>query len=191
MNIKKLIDNNVSSELINVEEQIPEEINNMGEDAIKYYDAIKDDPFIIYFIFFDFGFICFSSEDTVRYIYIKPSERNKGWCSKIVQCFKISSPSPEIIQIMDKNGILHDLNDNGFKFIKYTENTITIYDTEVGYQITPTPRGLIVEYNKWNGKIFETAEATFPNWPLQKIRKKMKKAIKKLNTTNQMNLEWI
>ena len=190
---KILIDNIISPELKEKgknEQIILAEVNKMGEDAIKYYNAIRDDPFIIKIIFFDYGFICFSSEDTVRYIYIKPAERNKGWSSKIVKCFKISSASPEIIKIMDKNGLLYDLKDKGFKCINYS-NKIIIYDVEVGYQITPTTIGLIVEYNKWNGEIFETVETTFHDCSLPQIRKKMKKAIKKLKTTNQLNWELI
>ena len=186
MNNIKSRDNFISPEL----EEMLEEIKNMGEEAVKYYNAIKDDPFIIKFMFWDYGFVALSSEDTARYIYIKPSERNKGRCSKIVRNLRISGASPEIIHIMDKNELLYNLKTNGFKYIQYSENKGACYDVELGYQINVMHSGLILaSYNRWTGEYFEVADELFPMCSLLHIRKRMKKNIKKVQTTDSHRIE--
>lgn len=165
--------------------QILKEIENMGEEAIKYYNQIKNDPNITKFILWDFGFAFLSAEDTIRYIYIKPSERNKGRCSELVKLFKINGASPEIIHIMDKNNLLFDLKTKGFKGIAYSESEIICYDVEVGYQIKPLPMGLMgIEYNRWTGEYFEVIEEIIPACPFKKIRKRMMKHLEELKAVN-------
>ena len=168
--------------------KIKSNIEKMGEEAIKYYDNIKNDPFIIGYMEWDFGFAFLSGDDTIKYIYIKPSERNKGLCSQIVQYFKIDGASPEVMHIMDKNNLLYDLG-NGFKCIKYSDDEIICYDLKLGYQIKISQLGLIVEYNKWNGEYFEIVETIFPFCPLDDIRKKMKEQIEKLKTIDHLKIE--
>lgn len=164
-------------------ELIPEEIKNMGEEALRYYNAAKDDPLIKAFMLWDFGFAFLSAPDTIRYIYIKPSERNKGLCSKLVKAFKISGASPEIIHIMDKNELLYDLETKGFKCIMYPEKEIILYDVELGYEIKLMPSRLVeVSYNRWNGEYFEVVEEILPLCSFEDIRKRMKKNLKKLQT---------
>lgn len=171
-------------------EQILEEIKNMGEEAVRYYNTAKDDPLIKAFMLWDFGFAFLSSPDTIRYIYIKPSERNKGLCSKLVKAFKISGASPEIIHIMDKNELLYDLETKGFKCIMYSEKEIICYDVELGYEIKLIPFGLVgVAYNRWNGEYFEVVEEILPRCSFQHIRKRMKKNLKKLKTADKPIIE--
>ena len=170
-------------------EQILEEIKNMGEEAVKYYEAAKNDPLITEFILWDVGFAFLSAPDTIRYIYIKPSERNKGLCSKLVKSFKISGASPEIIHIMDKNELLNNLKTKGFKYIQYSENKIACYDVELGYQIKVGHKSILASYNRWTGEYFEVADELFPMCSLLHIRKRMKKNIKKVKTTDSHRIE--
>ncbi|MEE0943285.1 MAG: hypothetical protein UIB63_09260 [Methanobrevibacter sp.] len=169
--------------------QILEEIKNMGEEAVRYYNAAKNDPLIKAFMLWDFGFAFFSAPDTIRYIYIKPSERNNGLCSKLVKSFKISGASPEIIHIMDKNDLLYDLKTKGFKYIPYSENEVACYDVELGYQINVGRRSILASYNRWTGEYFEVADELFPMCSLLHIRKRMKKNIKKVKTTDSHRIE--
>lgn len=181
---------NEGNENIKLPEHVMEEIKNMGEEAVKYYDAAKNDPFITEFILWDVGFAFLSAPDTIRYLFIKPSERNKGLCSKSVNIFKISDPTPEIIHIMDKNSLLVDLDIPGFKGIAYSEQEILIYDVELGYQIKPLPQGFIsLAYNKWTGEYFEVVDEIISTCSLKDIRKRMKKNLKKLQTTENHRIE--
>lgn len=165
------------------------EIRKMGAEAVRFYNEIKDDPLIKFYEILEYGFIAVSHENRIRYIYIKPSERNKGICSDLVKKYKMDSPTPEIIHLMDKNGILTDIK-NGFKAIKYSENELYIFDVELGYQIRASSIGNFVEYNKWNGKHFEVINQLYQNCSLQEIREKMKANIKRLKDEGILRMEF-
>lgn len=167
-----------------------QEIEKMGEEAIKYYNNMKDDPLIATYMQWDFGFAFFTSKGALRYVYIKPSERNKGLCTNLIKNFKTDSPSPEVIHIMDKAGLLNDLKStNDFKYVLYAEDDLIIYDIELGYQCRIFPQFMVAEYNRWNGEHFEVVEAMFPPYQLQLMRKEMKKKIGKLDGLDDCRIE--
>lgn len=170
--------------------KIQEEIKNMGEEALKFYNLVKNDPFITEFKMWDVGFAFLSSADTIRYIYIKPSERNKGLCSELVKLYKISDPTPEIIHIMDKNDLLYDLETPGFKIIAHSEEEILCYDVKLGYQIKVlSPEFISLAYNRWTGEYFEVVDEIIPMCSLKDMRKRMERNLKKLKTTDNHRIE--
>lgn len=171
-------------------EMILEEIKTMGEEAVKFYNCVKNDPFINGFMIWDVGFAFLSAEDTLRYIYIKPSKRNQGLCSELVKLYKVSDPTPEVIHIMDKNNLLHDFEIPGFKIIAHSEEEILCYDVKLGYQIKVlSPEFISLAYNRWTGEYFEVVDEIIPMCSLKDMRKRMERNLKKLKTTDNHRIE--
>lgn len=70
------------------------------------------------------------------------------------------------------------------------EKEIICYDVELGYEIKLMPLRLVgVSYNRWNGEYFEVVEEILPLCSFQYIRKRMKKNLKKLKTTDTPRME--